>query len=378
MPSSDLSVVPELWPLGCFIEERVSLRFLGFMSTSLDRSFRVDPAELPGQAVIFGSTPAMREIRSRIDSVLSVDLPVLIQGESGTGKELIARFLHARSSRRDAPFVKLNCSAIPANLLESELFGSEKGSFKGVSEDRPGLIEIADGGTLFLNEIGDMSLDLQGKLHRLLRDRSYTRIGGREERLGHIRVICATNIDLQKAVELGTFREDLFYRINVVSLRPSPLRHRKSDIPQLCEYFLQKLSLQFRRNIPQLRPVTLQLLKQWDWPGNLRELENWIARAIILGDDEALSAELKRRLEAPNGLASPQFRLSSLKETTDRATSRVTSALILKALQANRWNRRKTAEELNMSYRALLYKLRDAGVGIPQRRRSHRGRPPAH
>ena len=346
------------------------------MSTSLDRSFRVDPAELPGEAVIFGGTPAMREIRSRIDSVLAVDLPVLIQGESGTGREVIARFLHARSSRRDQPFVKLNCSAIPANLLESELFGAEKGFIKGASGDRPGLIEIADGGTLFLNEIGDLSLDLQGKLFRLLRDCSYTRIGGREERFGHIRVVCATTVDLQKAVELGTFREDLFYRINIVSLRPSPLRDRKSDIPQLCEYFLKKLSLQFRRNMPQLRPVTLQLLGQWDWPGNLRELENWVARAIILGDDEALGAELMRRLEMSKGLASRQPRLGSLKEATDRATSAVTSALILKALQANRWNRRKTAEELNMSYRALLYKLRD--VGIPQRRRSHRGRPPAH
>jgi two-component system response regulator AtoC len=346
------------------------------MSTSLDRSFRVDPAELPGQTVIFGGTPTMREIRSRIDSVLSVDLPVLIQGERGTGKELIARFLHARSSRRDAPFVKLNCSAIPASLLERELFGSEKGSFKGASEDRPGLIEIAAGGTLFLNEIGEMNLDLQDKLLRLLQDGAFTRIGGREQRLGHIRVVCATNIDLQKAVEAGTFREDLFYQINIVSLCPPPLRDRKSDIPQLCEYFLQKLSLQFRRNIPQLRPATMQLLKQWDWPGNLHELENWIARAIILGDDEALGAELKRRLEMPNGLATRHSRLGSLKEATDRATSAVTSALILKALQANRWNRRKTAEKLNMSYRALLYKLRDAG--IPQRRRRHRGRPPSH
>jgi two-component system response regulator AtoC len=346
------------------------------MSTSLDRSFRVDPAELPGQTVIFGGTPTMREIRSKIDSVLLVDLPVLIQGESGTGKEVIARFLHARSSRRDAPFVKLNCAAIPANLLESELFGSEKDSLTGTSENRPGLVEIAEGGTLFLNEIGDMSLDLQGKLLRLLHDGSFTRIGGREKRLGRTRVVCATNVDLQKAVEMGTFREDLFYRINVVSLRLSPLRDRKTDIPQLCEYFLQKLSAQFRRSIPQLRPGTLQLLKQWDWPGNLRELENWIARAIILGDDEALGEELKRRLELPNGLARRQPRLGSLKEATDQATSTVTSALILRALQANRWNRRKTAEELKMSYRALLYKLRD--VGIPHRRRSHRGRPPAH
>jgi two-component system, NtrC family, response regulator AtoC len=345
------------------------------MPTELKQSFRIDPAELPAEAVIFGSTPAMQEIRSKIDSILSSDLPVLIQGETGTGKEVVARFLHTRSSRRDAPFVKLNCAATRANLLESELFGFEKGSFAGASDDRPGLVEIADGGTLFLNEIGDISLELQGKLLRLLRDGSYTRIGGREKRTGHVRIVCASNGNLLEAVETGAFREDLFYRIDVVSLRLSPLRDRKNDIPQLCEYLLQKLSRQFQRSIPELHPITFHLLKQWDWPGNLRELENWIARAIILGDDEVPGAELRRQLEMPNGFADRRPRLSSLKTATHRATSAVTSALILKALQANRWNRRKTAEELNMSYRALLYKLRD--VGLSQRRGSQRGRPPA-
>lgn len=345
------------------------------MTTDLKQSFRIDSAELPGEAVIFGSTPAMHEIRSKIDPALSSDLPVLIQGEGGTGKEVIARFLHTRSSRREAPFVKLNCAAIPANLLESELFGGEKGSLAGASEDRPGLVEIADGGTLFLNEIGEMSLELQGKLLRLLRDGSYTRIGGREKRMGRIRVVCATNIHLQEAVESGAFREDLFHRISVVFLPLSPLRDRKDDLPQLCEYFLQKLSRQFCRSIPLLHPATLDLLKQWDWPGNLRELENWIARAVILGNDEALGAELKRQIETPNASAGRQPRWSFLKKATDRAASTVTSALILKALQANHWNRRKTAEDLNMSYRALVYKLRD--VGLPQRRRTHRGHPPA-
>jgi two-component system, NtrC family, response regulator AtoC len=345
------------------------------MLTELKQSFRIDPAELPGEAVIFGSTPGMREIRSRIDSILSSDLPVLIQGESGTGKEVVARFLHTRSSRREAPFVKLNCAATPASLLESELFGVEKGSFAGASENRPGLVEVADGGTLFLNEIGDISLELQGKLLRLLRDGSYTRIGGREKRTGRVRIVCATNVHLLEAVETGAFREDLFYRIDVVSLRLSPLRDRKNDIPQLCEYLLQKLSRQFHRDIPRLHPVTLHLLKQWDWPGNLRELENWIARAIILGDDEAPGAELRRQLEMPDGFADRQPRMRSLKAATHRPTSVVTKTLILNALQANRWNRRKTAEELNMSYRALLYKLRD--VGLPQRRRRQRGRPPA-
>jgi len=350
----------------------VSLRF---MSTDLGQSFRIDPTDLPSEAVIFGSTPAMREIRSKIDCILSSDLPVLIQGESGTGKEVVARFLHTRSNRCDAPFVKLNCAAIPANLLESELFGYEKGSFTGATDARAGLVEIAEGGTLFLDEIGDMSWELQGKLLRLLQDGTYSRIGGHEDRRGCIRVICATNVNLLGAVERGAFREDLFYRIDIVSLRLSALRDRKNDIPQLCEYFLEKLARQFRRSVPQLNPATLQLLKQWNWPGNLRELENWIARAIILGDDEALGAELRRQVEMTDVLARRRPRLGSLKDASRRATSAAANAVILKALQANHWNRRKAAEELNMSYRSLLYKLRE--VGLPQRRRGHRGLPPA-
>lgn len=346
------------------------------MPADLNQSVRTDPAELPGEAVIFGSTLAMRELRDKIDSALSSDLPVLIQGESGTGKEVIARFLHSHSSRSGSPFAKLNCAAIPANLLERELFGFEKGPFAGASEDRPGLVEIADGGTLYLNEIGEMSLELQDKLLSLLRDGTYTRIGSHEKRTGRIRVFGASHVDLQEAVQSGAFREDLFSRIDVVSLRLSPLRDRKNDIPQLCEYFLQKLSRQFRRATPVLTPATLELLKQWDWPGNLRELENWIARAVILGGDEALVVELKRQLKPSKGLVRRQPDLDSLKNGTNPASSLVTGALILKALQANRWNRRKTADELKMSYRALLFRLRSAGM--PQKRRSHRGPPRAH
>ena len=346
------------------------------MSTDLEQSFRIDPADLPSEAVIFGSTPAMREVRDRIDCVRSSDLPVLIYGESGTGKEVIARFLHAHSNRRDAPFVKLSCAAVPASLLESELFGCEKGSHREAEVDRPGLVEIAGGGTLLLDEIADMNWEMQGKLLRFLDDGSFTRFGGTTELRGRIRVVCATNKDIHEAIDSGTFREDLFSRIEGVTLHLSALRDRRSDIPLLCEHFLQKLSRQFRRSIPRLNPATLQLLKQWDWPGNLRELENWIARTIILGDDEAVGAELRRQLETVNGFAGRQPRLGSLKEACKRATSSVTGALILRALRANRGNRRKAAEELNMSYRALLYKLRD--VGLPQRRRSHRGQPPAH
>lgn len=345
------------------------------MAEQLTQSFLIDPADLPDEPVIFGRTAVMGEIRNRIHRVLGSNLTVLIQGESGTGKEVIARFLHSRSDRREAPFVKLNCAAVPAGLLESELFGYQKGSFTGAKEDRPGLIEIAEGGTLFLDEIGELHRDLQAKLLHLLQDGSFTRIGDSEARVGNIRVICATNFDLKIAVDTGAFREDLFYRIEGLLLRLPALRERKNDIPQLCEHFLEKLARQFGRTALILNPATVSLLMQWSWPGNLRELENWVARAIILGDSDALVMELRQRM----GMAvASEGRLPStgnLKEASRRATAAASSALILRALQANRWNRRKTAEDLHMSYRSLLYKLRE--VGIPQRRRSHKGFPPA-
>jgi two-component system, NtrC family, response regulator AtoC len=345
------------------------------MAENMTQSFRIDPADLPDESVIFGRTVAMGEIRNRIHRVLGSGHPILIQGESGTGKEVIARFLHSRSDRREAPFVKLNCAAVPASLLESELFGYQKGSFTGAKEDRPGLIEIAGGGTLLLDEIGELHRELQAKLLHLLQDGSFARIGDSKERVANIRVICATNVDLLRAVDSGAFREDLFYRIDVVSLRLPSLRERKDDIPLLCEHFLEKLARQFGRTAPILNPDTVSLLMQWNWPGNLRELENWVARAIILGDADALGMELRRRLGEVGAWESSLPRAGNLKEASRRAATAASSALILRVLQANHWNRRKTAEDLNMSYRSLLYKLRE--VGIPQRRRSHRGLPPA-
>ena len=341
------------------------------MSTELSSSFQINPADLPDEAVIFGSTSSMLEIRRRIDHLSGSDLPVLIEGESGTGKEVIARFLHTRSTRRDSPFVKVNCAAVPASLLESELFGYEKGSFPNAQEGRAGLVEIASGGTLFLDEIGGLPWDLQGKLLCLLQDGSYIRIGETVERMGQVRIICATNVNLEEEVVAGAFRSDLFHHIDVASLHLPTLRDRRKDIAQLCEYFLQKLGQQFGRIAPRLSPSTLRLLEQWHWPGNLRELENWVARAIILGNDEALGAELRHQVTLSSAFVSRQLRMSPLKEVSRRATLAVTRAVVLKALQANHWNRRKTAEELNMSYRSLLYKLREAGV--PQRRRGHNG-----
>jgi two-component system, NtrC family, response regulator AtoC len=344
------------------------------MPAELVQSFRIDAADLPGEEIIFGCTAAMREVHAQVERILDNDLPVLIRGESGTGKELVAKFLHARSGRREAPFVKVNCASIPAGQLESELFGYEIGAFTGTYESKAGLVEIATGGTLFLDEIGEMEWALQTRLVHLLENRRYFRVGGHEERQARVRVICATHGDLERAVERRAFREDLFYRIEVINLYLTPLRERKEDIPLLCEHFLEKLAKKFAKSAPPLTPGTLHMLKQWNWPGNLRELENLMGRVIILGDERALGTELCRH----NALSSTEDDLHTrnghLKDASRQAASSAARTVILRLLQANRWNRRKTAEDLNMSYRSLLYKLREAGV--PQRRKNHKGSPP--
>ena len=345
------------------------------MSAGLLHNYRIDPADLPSEAVIFGRTAAMRDLRNKIDRILDNDLPVLIRGESGTGKEVIAKYLHTRSNRQNAPFVKLNCASIPVGLLESELFGREQNGFAGTNGIKQGVAEIADGGTLFLDEIGDMEWSLQTKLLHLLQDGGHcARIGGREERPARIRVICATNSDLEAAVETRAFRQDLFYRIDVIGLHLLPLRERKEDIPQLCEYFTQKLTRKFRKNAPLLTPAILHLLNKWNWPGNLRELENWIARAIALDGEEALGLELSRQVALAGSIGTLQPGTAHLQDTSRRAAAEAARAAILKVLQANHWNQRMTADDLNMSYRSLLYKLRDAGV--PQRRKIKKGLPP--
>ena len=342
------------------------------MSTDLVQSYRIQPADLPNEAVIFGSTAAMREVYGQIERILHTDLPVLIQGESGTGKEVIAKFLHARSHRREGPFVKVNCSAIPEKMLESELFGHEAASHPGANGGRRGMVDAAAGGTLFLDEIGDLDWTLQTKLLLLLQDGQDARLEGGRGRQARVRVICATSSDLEKAVEKRAFREDLFYRIDVINLRLAPLRERKEDIPQLCEHLLQKLAKRYDRVAPPLSPDALHALKQWSWPGNVRELENWIARVIILGDDRIQGAKLAQQVaRAPEN---PRRRNGHLKAASRQASAAATRSVILKVLQANRWNRRKTAEELNLSYRSLLYKLREAGD--PQRRKGHKGLPP--
>ena len=325
------------------------------MRAELNQSFRVDPADLPDEAIIFGCTPAMREVQNKIDLLRSSDLPVLIQGESGTGKEVVARFLHARSGRSDAPFVKLNCAAIPCDLLENELFGSVSRFSARAKEDRPGLVEIAEGGSIFLDEIGEMDWGLQGKLLDLLQGGSYARIGAHERRTASVRLICASNVDLQYSVQRGKFREGLLVFVGASSLRLSALRERKGDIPQLCDYLLQKLARQLNRLAPRLSPSTLHTLKLWDWPGDLRELENWVARAIVFGEDVSLASGLERQLAGKRSFRTREHRNGAWKEAPRQPTLKAASSFILKALQENRWNRRKTAEDLTheLSFVAL-------------------------
>lgn len=324
---------------------------------------------LPSDQVIFGRSAAMQEFHKKADRVAATSIPVLIRGESGTGKEVIAKYLHLHSAVSKGPFAKVNCAAIPATLLESELFGYEKGSFTGALETKPGRVEMADKGTLFLDEIGELDIGLQTKLLHLLQDGHYCRIGGREDRRANVRILCATNCDLEKAIAGGSFREDLFYRIDVVSLHLPPLRDRREQIEDLTYHFLNILGKRFGRQAPPITQSTLSLLQKWDWPGNIRELENWVARYIILGSDDVLSNELHHRIAANSKAMAFQERQSiDLKKISREATHATEKAVILRSLQANQWNRRKTARELNISYRALLYKIREAGV--PPRKRT--------
>jgi DNA-binding NtrC family response regulator len=340
----------------------------GALPADLSQGFQVDPADLPSEDVIFGGTLAMSEVRKKIACVLDTDFPVLLQGERGTGKDLVARYLHTRSSRRERPFVKLSCAAIPQRLLESELLGSEEAMAAGTNQVKTGLIDIAEGGTLFLDEISEIGPMLQRKLLHLLRDGRYFRSGSREERQADVRIVCATNVKLAAAVKRGTFRKDLFTQMDVMSFRLSPLKERKSDIPQLWEFFAGKLAGKFGKTAPKLTPAILRVLEQWDWPGNLCELENCIARVMILGEERTIGEGfLRQAAPSPSGNRRRDRRAKPVSRQT------AAEAMILQVLQANHWNQRKATEELKRSYRPLLYRLRKAG--ILHRPRNHRAFP---
>jgi len=318
--------------------------------------------DLPPESIIFGQSEAMQVVHERVEKVASANVPVLIRGESGSGKEVLAKLIHSRSPWGGGPFVKVSCPAIPGTLLESELFGYERGAFTGAFGTKPGRVELANRGTLFLDEIAELDPSLQAKLLQLLQDGQFCRIGAQEDKRVEVRVVCATNRELEREIKAGSFRQDLFYRINVVTVHLAPLRERSVDIPALVGYFLDYYSQKYNLAARPLSAGALRMMQGYNWPGNVRELENLIKRYVILGSEEAITSDLLAR----DGDRSVDEMFGhgpfSLKVATRQAVRELERTIILRMLQENHWNRKQTARNLKISYRALLYKIKEAGL----------------
>jgi two-component system response regulator AtoC len=350
--------------LALWMQDKVSpLTWYKSTMTSNSVNTLVQPlGEMPPESIVFGRTEAMQAVRDRLNKLAGANVPVLIQGESGTGKDIIARMIHAASPWRTGPWVKVNCPAIPGTLLESELFGYEKGAFTGAYGVKPGRVEMAHRGTLFLDEISELDMSLQSKLLQLLQDGQFCRIGAQEDKKVEVRVVCATNRKLEQEIENGTFRSDLFYRINVVNLHLPPLRDRATDIPQLVEYFLEYHNRKYNCRAKPVSGEMITTMGKYHWPGNIRELENLVKRYVILGNEEVISADLAPRNNDFFNTDIPVDGQISLKKLTRQAVRELERKVILKVLQNHHWNRKQAARALSISYRALLYKIRDAGL----------------
>jgi DNA-binding NtrC family response regulator len=396
-----------------------------------------------GERILISHSPAMRKVRALVERIADTDVPVLLLGESGTGKEVIAREVHARSQRRNRPFIKVNCAALPGELLESELFGHERGAFTGATTEKPGKFELADQGTIFLDEIGEMAIRLQAKLLQVLQDEEFFRVGGKKSVRVDSRVVVATNRDLEREIELGNFREDLYYRLNVVAIRLPALRERPEDVVPLTDHFLKKYGRQYMSGVAELPPEVLRAFTEYEWPGNVRELENMVRRLCVLKDPTMVLDELRaggrspasapslptsyagdgdveppaptlrtpvaaaavssgsgssvQVLEMPSRGNAPPVELPvnqvmppqryanpfdapqpppppptmpeaemSLKDIGKRAAMLAEREAILAMLQRTAWNKRRAASKLRISYKALLYKIKECGIVDPR------------
>ena len=331
-------------------------------SRAATRQVKAEGAGLPSEEILFGISPAMQEVRQKAFKICRTNVPVLLVGEGGTGKEVLARWLHANSSHSSGEFVKVNCAAIPGSLLESELFGHEKGAFTGAHIARPGRVERAHLGTLFLDEIGELDSALQSKLLHFLQDGFFSRLGDRSERTVDTRVICATSRRLEDEIAANRFRADLYYRINVVRLELPKLVQRREDIPKLVEHFRKLHSEQFQKVCEPFGPEMMGYLQNLAWPGNLRELSNCIARYIVIGPESLAQREPARARPATYLPPAATGERVPLKKLTKEAIREMERNAIVEALRANHWNRRKAAQALKISYRAMIYKIRDAGL----------------
>jgi transcriptional regulator with PAS, ATPase and Fis domain len=315
----------------------------------------------------------MNLIRASLVRIATSDVPVLLRGESGVGKEVLARQLHAASIRSEKPFLKLNCAALPSELLESEMFGYERGAFTGAYKSTPGLLEMGDKGTLLLDEIGDMDVRLQAKLLHVLQDHEFQRVGGRKTIQVDVRLMAATHRDLSQAIRDGSFREDLYYRLKVIQIEIPPLRERKEEIAAFARHFLTKHATPMSETV-ELTPRLERALMEYDWPGNIRELENAMQRLLVLQDPEDLIRELTTapmkhvngwRSEAgaaPRALAAVAGEFSVF-EQADRTRDDIEKQAIRAALSSSGWNRKKAADLLGVKYKALLYRMRKLGIG---------------
>jgi two-component system response regulator AtoC len=376
------------------MSERTGLTYVAEAAHGLDRRGR--PSRVTAE--LLGTSEKMREVHDLIGRVADTDVTVLIRGESGTGKELVARAIHASSPRRHRTFVKVNCAALPSELLESELFGFERGAFTGAIQQKPGKFEFAHEGTMFLDEISEMHQPLQSKLLQVVQDGEFSRLGGRQEVHVDVRIVAATNRDLEVAVADGHFREDLFFRLNVVCITLPPLRQRREEIPLLTARFLQQYAEHYNKPPIALAGDTLRLFAEYEWPGNVRELENLVKRAVVLGSDDSIRRELADAIAGrmrhtgpipalqsretagqasaaglpppppipappmpvPAMTAIPPVLQGSLKDIARHAAREAERELIYRTLQQTRWNRREAAEILGVSYKALLYKIKEA------------------
>jgi two-component system, NtrC family, nitrogen regulation response regulator NtrX len=328
----------------------------------LSQSVEALRSEVESRHEIVGDSFQLREVLERLERVAPTDARVLITGENGTGKELVARALHRLSRRKDKAFVEVNCAAIPSELIESELFGHMKGSFTGAVQDRPGKFEQADGGTLFLDEIGDMSTAAQAKVLRALEEGKVTRVGGQKPRAVDVRVVAATNKDLEEEIQEGRFRDDLFYRLNVVPIHVPPLRERREDIPLLVEHFTRIMAQ--KEGLPQrvFTPEAVDRMKALDWPGNVRELRNTVERLLILSPGDQVTLSDVERLvgggQAGAGIGPELLRAASFAEFKDLAER----AFLLQKLRENDWNVSETARTLEMPRSNLYKKIEKFGL----------------
>jgi two-component system response regulator AtoC len=323
----------------------------------------VDLRELPPVEVIFGRSAKMALAQEKLQRVAGTDVPVLIQGESGTGKEILAKLLHVHSRRANFPWIKVTCPAIPLPLIESELFGYEKGAFTGAHATKRGRVEQAHEGTLFLDEVGSLDITVQAKLLQLLQDGNFARVGAQDSRQVDTRLVTAARGNLRQQVDDGSFRLDFFFRINAVTIELPPLRQRTVDLPMLISYFTEVHSKTLRQAPKPLSREMMRMMERYPWPGNIRQLENMVRNYVLIGSEDALMSEMvpaaQARLTTEIDLANP----ISLKEITRAATQDLEREIILRVLQVNGWNRCKTAKWLKISYRSLLYKLQEFHIG---------------